>query len=197
MRAVSVASGLMAAALILVAAAPVQAQSREPGAAQGAGATVLVLPFANLTGNPADDWIGAGIAEAVATDLQAGGTRTLRATRPELDESDPGQGWEAALEAGRLAGAALVISGAYQRLGDEIRVTARLVDVMGGTVIRSAMATGRTDEMFDLQDQVAASLRDAPAVAQSQPNRGPARRRAPRSTPDSLTVRPRRSRRLS
>ena len=173
MRAVSVASGLLAAALILVAAAPVQAQLRPPGSAPEADGTVLVLPFANLTGNPADDWIGVGIAEAVATDLQAGGTRTLRATGPALDESDSGEGWDAALEAGRLAGAALVISGAYQRLGDQIRVTARLVDVVGGTVIRSAMATGRTDEMFELQDQVAASFRDDAAAARSQPTRDP------------------------
>ena len=185
MRAVSVASGILAAALILVATAPVQAQSRPPGPEQGADGAVLVLPFANLTGNPADDWIGVGIAEAVATDLQAGGARTLRATAPVSDRSDPGEGWEAALEAGRLAGAAQVIGGAYQRLGDEIRVSARLVDVADGTVIRSTMATGRTDEIFELQDQVAASFRDDAAFAQSQPNREPAPQPVEQPSPPS------------
>ena len=174
MRVLRFASGLLAAVFVAAAVAPAHGQSRPAGTPPGGDGIVLVLPFANLTGNPADDWIGVGIAEAVATDLQVGGTRTLRAAEPAVEETGSGEGWEGALEAGRLAGAALVVSGAYQRLGDQIRVTARLVDVAGGTVIRSTMATGRTDEMFELQDEVAASFREEAAVAQSQPNRDPA-----------------------
>ena len=37
------------------------------GAAQG---TVAVFPFANISGQPEDDWLGAGIAETVATDFE-------------------------------------------------------------------------------------------------------------------------------
>ena len=31
--------------------------------------SIAVIPFTNLSGQPADDWIGAGIAEAVVADL--------------------------------------------------------------------------------------------------------------------------------
>ena len=179
MRRVHVAFVMLTAVLVAASVALAHAQSRPLGNAQGA---VLVLPFANLTGNPADDWIGVGIAEAVATDLQVGGTRTLRAAELALEETGSGVGWEEALEAGRLAGAALVVSGAYQRFGDEIRVTARLVDIVSGTVIRSAMATGGTADIFDLQDQVAASLWDDAAVAGSQPDREPAAEPVPPSS---------------
>jgi len=34
------------------------------------GATVVVIPFANLSGNPADNWLGAGFAETVSVDLK-------------------------------------------------------------------------------------------------------------------------------
>ena len=63
------------------------------------------------------------------------------------------------LEAGRQAGAVRVVSGAYQRSGDLIRVTARLLDVAEGTVLRSATVTGLAADIFELQDRVAAELR--------------------------------------
>ena len=35
--------------------------------------TVTVTPFVNLSAQPSDDWIGAGIAETVASDLERRG----------------------------------------------------------------------------------------------------------------------------
>ena len=49
-----------------------------PPAGQAAPSpTVVVLPFANLSGQPEDDWLGAGIAETVATDLRAAGATVV------------------------------------------------------------------------------------------------------------------------
>ena len=51
---------------VLASASPV-------GAGQDSGGspldTIAIVPFANLTGDAADDWIGAGIAESLATGL--------------------------------------------------------------------------------------------------------------------------------
>ncbi|MCY4074568.1 MAG: hypothetical protein OXH04_03955, partial [Acidobacteria bacterium] len=38
---------------------------------------MVVLPFANLGGQPEDDWLGAGIAETVATDLRTAGATVI------------------------------------------------------------------------------------------------------------------------
>ena len=45
---------------------------------------VAVLPFANISGEPSDDWIGAGIAETVSADLSRLGMVSVvtRATLP-------------------------------------------------------------------------------------------------------------------
>ncbi len=163
MRMTRIASGLLAAALAAASPAPAQPPSG-PAAAAGDDLLVLVVPFANLTGDPAEDWIGAGIAEAVAVDLQAAGTRTVRAPAAVRGDGGP----DGALEAGRRAGAGRVVAGAYQRLGDRIRVTARLVGVADGEVLQSATVTGAVADVFALQDQVAAALRGA-ARAGSQP----------------------------
>ena len=183
MRMTRIASGLLAAALAAASPAPAQPPSG-PAATPGDGLLVLVVPFANLTGDPAEDWIGAGIAEAVAADLQAAGTRTVRAPAAVRGDGGP----DGALEAGRRAGAGRVVAGAYQRLGDRIRVTARLVGVADGEVLQSATVTGAVADVFALQDQVAAALRSA-ARAGSQPPgaadppSAPARPGPPRTPP--------------
>jgi len=128
---------------------------------------VFVVPFTNLAGDPADDWIGVGIAEAVAIDLQTEGAQVVRAAARAV-----GLGSEGELEAGRRAGADRMVNGAYQRLGDWIRVTARLVDLADGAVLQSATVTGRVVDIFDLQDRVAAGLRGGAGSAVSAPAAG-------------------------
>ncbi len=155
MRMIRIVSGLLATALAV--ASPASAQSRPDGTAPPPGGDDLlfVVPFTNLSRDPADDWIGAGIAETVAIDLQAGGARIVRATAAVREYAGP----NGALGAARQAGAGRVVCGAYQRLGDGIRVTARLVDAADGTVLRSVIVTGMVADIFELQDRVAAELR--------------------------------------
>ena len=124
--------------------------------------SVAVIPFTNISRNEADDWIGDGIAETVMADLEALAELTviarerLRAVsrggrRTELDES-------AALALGRELGARWVVTGGYQRLGNQLRITARLVDTRSGLVARTMKADGTLDEIFGLQDQIATEL---------------------------------------
>ena len=153
MRTKLIASGLVIAALTTATAAMARPQTDATAAPARDDTLVLVIPFANLAGAPADDWIGVGIAEAVAIDLQMGGARVVRAAAGSGDA-----GADGGLEAGRRAGADRVVNGAYQRLGDRIRVTARSVAVADGAVLRSVTVTGRVADIFELQDQVAAGL---------------------------------------
>ena len=99
--------------------------------------TVSVRPFANITGEPSDAWIGVGIAETLIAAL---------AGAPGFDVVT------------RESGAPRVLSGAYQRVGDRIRITATLVDVATGTVIRTARVDGALDDLFALQDRLILDL---------------------------------------
>ena len=61
---------------------------------------------------------------------------------------------------GRLLGANYMIIGAYQKAGRKIRLTARRVKVETGEIFEAASATGREDEIFELEDTLAKNLLD-------------------------------------
>ena len=69
--------------------------------------------------------------------------------RPSESASD-----QLPIEIGRRLGAWWVLSGAYQRQGDRIRVTVQLTEVLTGRLIRTVKVDGRVDEIFELQDRI-------------------------------------------
>jgi serine/threonine protein kinase/Tfp pilus assembly protein PilF len=121
--------------------------------------SIAVLTFSNVTRDPSDDWIGTGIAETVTADLKnvqdlavigrGQISELLNAMRPSETASE-----HLPVEIGRRLGAWWVVSGAYQRLGERIRVTAQLVEVLTGKLIRTVKVDGRVDEIFELQDRI-------------------------------------------
>jgi tetratricopeptide (TPR) repeat protein len=125
---------------------------------------VAVLTFSNITGNPADDWVGQGIAESLTADLTRARTlavvpreqifelqRSLHEMGRRIDDRQ-------AIDLGRRLGAAIAVSGAYQRLGDRIRITAQAVEVATGRQVTTTKMDGRFEEMFDLQDRLVSEL---------------------------------------
>jgi len=156
------------ATLTLVAVVPaVSNDSRavaQPGVgAGGAEGPAAILSFINISGDSADDWIGTGIAESLASELNLAGvaaTRTPTASVPRATEVGLGVP-DAIVETGRALGASWVVTGAYQRAADRLRVTARVFDAGTGTVVDAATVDGAFDDLFDIQDRVAAQLRDA------------------------------------
>ena len=119
----------------------VSQQSETGPAALPPAPVVAVEPFANISGNPEDGWLGAGIAETVAADLGVSGLAVV----PRRD-------------AGAGRGAHWLVTGSYQRLGERLRITARLVKVDTGAVLRSVRLDGTLDGIFALQDRIVAEL---------------------------------------
>ena len=126
---------------------------------------VAVIPFTNITREPADDWIGSGIAETVTADLKSisdltvlGRERVFDALR-NLDSGDGGTADErVSIDVGRRLQATWLVSGGYQRMGEHIRITARGVEVASGTVIRSVKIDGAISDIFALQDKIVYEL---------------------------------------
>ena len=126
-------------AVILVASPETALMQEALPAREG---SVEIHPFDNLSGQPDDDWIGAGIADALAADLgsASGEVRWL-------------------------------VRGTYQRVGDRIRITATLVRSDSGSVFTSIKVDGVFAELFGLQDRLAARLMAALGHAgQRQPS---------------------------
>jgi tetratricopeptide (TPR) repeat protein/predicted Ser/Thr protein kinase len=141
--------------------------------------TVAVLTFANITRSTEDDWLGTGIAETLTADLRGvpglamvprgrihETLRRLGAETPSVDDV-------IALQVGREVGSRWVLVGGFQRAGEAVRVTARLLDVATGALAHTVKADGRLAAIFDLQDrlvrELAAGLR---ATAPPSPARG-------------------------
>ena len=94
---------------------------------------VAVAVFTNVTGEQADAWIGFGIAESVAIDL--GGS---------VESADGRARWR--------------VVGAYQRVGDNLRITAELVDVPTGRTLNALKLDGQVSDLFGLQDELSRQL---------------------------------------
>ena len=105
---------------------------------------VAVAAFYNLSGAPADDWIGAGVTETLTSAIQ------------QLDAVEV----VGAEDAGGAAPAWLV-AGEYRRRGNSLQIDARLVDTRSGAVAARSRAGGVTAELFELQDRITADLAGA------------------------------------
>ena len=125
----SAAAGLLAAIL----AAPPLAHGQAVRSVGRAADSPEVVAFTNLSGDPADAWIGEGIAETLIADL--GGAMG--------------------------APAGLRVAGAYQRVGARLRVTARLLDEATGRVLAGTRVDGALADLFAMQDELAVRLKAA------------------------------------
>jgi tetratricopeptide (TPR) repeat protein len=124
---------------------------------------IAVMSFNNITRGQDDEWLGTGIAETLAAGLSSvpGLTVVSRARVAEmLRKLGASEASEESLAArvGRELGAKLVVSGGYQRLGEQIRVTARVTDLATGTVVQTLKLDGRLTEIFELQDRILGEL---------------------------------------
>ncbi len=130
------------------------APAAQPAAAVPAGA-VFVLPFANLSRQASDTWIGDGIAETLSSDLRNLGV-------PVVGDLAAGgaRGDDEALDAGRMLGARWLVAGGYQRVGDLLRITARIVDVTTGELRHGTKIDGSLTDLFGTQDRIVAALGD-------------------------------------
>lgn len=128
-------------------------------AAADAQPFIAVLDFTNVNNDRDLAWLASGIAETVTNDLRA--TSPLRV----IDRVR-------VVEAVRRRGAGLsdlrpelhldrAVVGSFQRAGDRLRITARVVDAATGEALAHAKADGLLANVFELQDKLVAQFADS------------------------------------
>ncbi|NRB18284.1 MAG: hypothetical protein HRU33_12105 [Rhodobacteraceae bacterium] len=117
--------------------------------------SVVVMPFANLSDNSENDWVGDGLTEniistlALSPDMVVIGRATSFSLRDrQLDIRDIAQ----------ELGVRYVLSGSIQTAADQIRVTAELSDAIQGRQIWSIKEDAEISDLFAVQDQIAQKL---------------------------------------
>lgn len=123
--------------------------------------SVAVLDFANIAGSSEVDWLGTGIAETLSADLAKMKSATV-AQRGRIQQAvrragDPEHDPAAAAALGRELAVDWIIAGAFQQIGNRIRLTAKIIETATGDVIAFEKTDGVRDDLFDLQDRIAAA----------------------------------------
>ncbi|MBM63526.1 MAG: hypothetical protein CL484_11320, partial [Acidobacteria bacterium] len=124
---------------------------------------ILVVPFTNLNPTSTDGWIGTGIADSIAVDLRGLGVATLANSvfSSALSSMDTGANNRfdlAMIAVSEAAGAHLVVGGSYQRVGDRIHITTRIIAVETATVDQIFKFEGPFSDLFRLQDAIVDAL---------------------------------------
>jgi TolB-like protein/Flp pilus assembly protein TadD len=126
--------------------------------AQAAHLSIVVLPFTNLSGDPAQDYFADGITENLTTELSR--IRDSFVIARNTAFTYKGKSVDAK-EIGTELGVRYVLEGSVQRDQNRVRINAQLVDAESGAHLWADRFEEDTADLFKLQDQVVARLASA------------------------------------
>ena len=135
--------------------------------------SLAVLPFKSLRENPAENYIGLGVADSVIMGISR--ARAL-AVRPTSAVRAYATGSTDALTAARELGVDAVLDGTWYREGERLRVAVNLLRVADGVSMWTESLDIRSGDMFAIQDQLAGQIASRLRVELAQVRTGSARR---------------------
>jgi serine/threonine-protein kinase len=119
---------------------------------------LVVMPFRVLRPDPAIDFLAFSLADAVSSALSGLGSVVVRSTAAASRFTSD------APDLGALASSLdvdVVLLGSMLSSGGQVRVTAQLVQVPSGTLMRAITSQAASDEIFQLQDGLAKQIVDS------------------------------------
>jgi serine/threonine-protein kinase len=118
-------------------------------------AAVAVLPFANLSTDPENEYFSDGLTEDLITALsQLEGLRVVARTSAFQFKGKARD----IREVGRQLNVGVVVEGSVRRFGEKVRVTAQLVNVADGFQIWSERHDRELKDVFAIQDEICGAI---------------------------------------
>jgi TolB-like protein len=117
--------------------------------------SIAVLPFANLSGDPEQEYFADGMVEEIITALSR--ITWLFVIARNSSFTYKGQMVDVK-QVGRELGVRYVLEGSVRKAGALVRITAQLIDASTGTHLWADRFDGSLEEVFKLQDEVASCV---------------------------------------
>jgi TolB-like protein/class 3 adenylate cyclase len=117
--------------------------------------SIAVLPFANMSGDPEQEYFADGMVEEIITALSR--IRWLFVIARNSSFTYKGQAVDVK-QVGRELGVRYVLEGSVRKAGGRVRITAQLIDAVTGTHLWADRFDGSLEDIFELQDKVALSV---------------------------------------
>lgn len=133
-------------------AAPQPEARAAPATARPEGASIAVLPFANLSRDEDNEYFADGLAEELLSVMAR--IQGLRVAARTSSFSFKGKDADIPTIAAKL-GVATVLEGSVRKSGRRVRVTAQLVNAADGYRLWSSTYDRELDDLFAVQDDIA------------------------------------------
>jgi adenylate cyclase len=117
--------------------------------------SLAVMPFQNMSGDPEQEYFADGVVEEIVTALSR--IRWLFVIARNSSFTYKGQAIDVK-QVGRELGVRYILEGAVRRAGGRVRISAQLIDATTGAHLWADRFDGLLEDIFELQDQVAASV---------------------------------------
>ncbi len=176
------AATLAAVALLAIAGGWFFLGGRLTKPPQTAHLSIVVLPFANLSGDPSQDYFADGVTENLTTELSRIKDSFVIARNTAFTYKGK---YIDAKEIGRELGIRYVLEGSVQRDQNRVRVNAQLIDAESGAHLWADRFEEDVSDLFKLQDQVVARLAYSLGWALT---RAEAEKGAPSINPDAIDL---------
>jgi len=117
--------------------------------------SIAVLPFANMSGDPEQEYFADGMVEEIITALSR--IRSLFVIARNSSFTYKGQAIDVK-QVGRELGVRYVLEGSVRKAGSRVRITGQLIDAATSAHLWAERFDGLLQDVFDMQDQVASSV---------------------------------------
>ena len=117
--------------------------------------SIAVLPFANMSGEPEQEYFADGMVEEIITALSRIGWLFVIAGNSRFTYKDRVVDVK---QVGRELGVRYVLEGSVRKAAGRVRITAQLIDATNGAHLWADRFDGSLEHVFELQEQVATSV---------------------------------------
>jgi serine/threonine protein kinase/tetratricopeptide (TPR) repeat protein len=136
-----------------------------PKSAMSAAKSVAVLPFANMSADPENEYFADGMAEEIINALSR--IQSLRVASRTSSFAFKGKNEDIG-EIGRKLKVSTVLEGGVRKMGNRLRITAELVNVADGYHLWSERYDRDIEDVFAIQDEISQAIVKALRVILSE-----------------------------